>query len=172
MAKLIKNRQIIEDSWQTLFLAEGEAAAAVTVPEGPVLVPLAVWQAQREGLLQRGTPLGVWLGPTDEPGDIADDLNHFAVVGIHFPVFRDGRGYSSAALLRARYGYRGELRAIGDVLRDQMQYLSRVGFDAFSVPDGRCAETALGGLDDFSIAYQGAVTDPQPLFRRRPAGGA
>ncbi|CAB1367852.1 DUF934 domain-containing protein [Denitratisoma oestradiolicum] len=168
MAKLIKDRRIIEDTWQTLFLAEEETPESVAVPAEPVIVPLAVWLAQRETLAQRQPTLGVWLSPEDEPGDIADDLARFPVVGVHFPVFRDGRGYSTATLLRARYGYRGELRAMGDILRDQLHYLHRVGFDTFAIRTELPAEELLSGFDDFSVAYQGAFRDPQPLFRRRP----
>lgn len=167
MAKLIKDRQIVEDTWHTLFLAEDESAESVVVPGGLVIVPLPVWQAQRDTLAQRQGPLGVWLAPEDEPAEIADDLPRFAVVGVHFPVFRDGRGYSTAALLRSRYGYQGELRAIGDVLRDQLHYLHRVGFDTFALRADQPAERAISGLDDFSIAYQGAFHEPRPLFRRR-----
>jgi len=169
VAKLIRNRQVVDDAWTVLFPAEGEAPASVALPAGPVLVPLAVWQARKAELQARGEPLGVWLGPTDEPAAIAADLPLFSVVAVHFPAFRDGRGYSTARLLRSRHGYRGELRAIGDVLRDQLHYLMRVGFDAFAIRADRSAEDALKSLDDFSDAYQGAWNPPQPLFRRRAA---
>jgi uncharacterized protein (DUF934 family) len=88
---------------------------------------------------------------------------------VHFPTFTDGRGYSTARLLRERYGYRGELRAVGDVLRDQLFYLSRVGFDAFALRQDQDAEGALASLADFSESYQASVERPQPLFRRRIA---
>lgn len=167
MGKLIKDRKVIEDTWQTLFLAEGESVDSAAVPEGTVMVPLAVWLAQREELTQRQEPVGVWLGPADDPETIADDLGRFSLIGIHFPVFRDGRGYSTATLLRTRYGYLGELRAFGDILRDQMQYLYRVGFNSFHLRDDQSETNALKGLDDFSISYQGASREPLPLFRRR-----
>ncbi|MCK9284977.1 MAG: DUF934 domain-containing protein [Rhodocyclaceae bacterium] len=169
MAKLIKNRTVIDDAWTTLFLAEGETATGVALPAGPLLVPLAVWQARRSELQGRGEALGVWLGPADDAAAIAPDLALFDVVAIHFPVFRDGRGYSTAALLRSRHGYRGELRAIGDVLRDQLHYMMRVGFDAFAIRADRSIEEALQSLGDFSEAYQASWNQPQPLFRRRAA---
>ena len=100
---------------------------------------------------------------------IADDLAHFAVIGVNFPKFADGRGYSSARLLRERYGYRGEIRAIGDVLQDQLFYMKRCGIDAFAVREDKDIEAALAGLNVFSDAYQAAVDQPQPLFRRRTA---
>lgn len=92
-------------------------------------------------------------------------------VELNFPKFTDGRAYSAAALLRSRYGFKGEIRAIGDVLRDQLQNLRRCGFDAFAVREGRDLEDALRGFADFSEHYQTAVTEPQPLFRRRADAG-
>lgn len=169
MAKIIKNKQIINDDWQVLRAGEGESAAALKVPTGKVLVPLALWLAHHDELLQRkhhGDDLGVWLASDEDPAALKPHLEHFSVIAVDFPVFRDGRGYSSAALLR-RFGYKGELRAIGDVLRDQMFYLARVGFDAFAVREDRSIEEALTGLKDFSDVYQGSWDQPQPHFRRR-----
>ena len=170
MAKLIKNRQILDDDWQVLQLGDAEQPGSVSIPVGKVLIPVAVWKARHDELLQRkhhGNDLGIWLAPTDEPATIAGDIHHFAVIAVQFPVFRDGRGYSIASLLRSRYGYKGELRAIGDVLRDQLFYMARVGFDAFVVRGDRSAEDALKGLDDFSEVYQTSVDQSVPLFRRR-----
>jgi uncharacterized protein (DUF934 family) len=168
MAKIIKNREIVEDSWTVLTLAANETPQTVRLPAGPTLVPLSVWQARKEDLIRRewdqGVAFGVWLGPGDDPADIAGDLEDFSVIGIQFPKFTDGRGYSIATLLRTRYGYRGELRALGDVGRDQLHYLSRAGFDAYAAKE---PELALAGLDDFSESYQAAANQPLPLFRRR-----
>jgi len=170
MAKLIKQRQVVEDNWKVLTLAANETADTVRLPAGPVIVPLAVWHARRIDLIQRewehGDALGVWLAPGDDPAEIAADLEDFSVVGVLFPKLADGRGYSIATLLRTRYGYTRELRALGDVGRDQLHYLSRVGFDAFAA---REPELALAGLDDFSEAYQAAANQTLPLFRRRAA---
>jgi len=88
-------------------------------------------------------------------------------VAVHFPQFADGRGYSLGRLLRERYGWRGELRAIGDVLRDQLFYLTRCGFDAFDLREDQDLQAALSAFDDFSESYQTAVDQRQPLFRRR-----
>ena len=123
-------------------------------PTGPVIVSLAQWQAQREALLARGAPLGVRLHSDQSPELIADDVQHFAVVALEFPKFRDGRAYSYARLLRERYGYQGELRAVGDVLLEQVFFMLRTGFDAFDIqgPDPLSAyRTAIG---DFSVWYQ------------------
>ncbi len=165
MADLIKNRTIVADDWQLLCLAEGESALTVVLPEGKLIVPLAVWQQRRDELSKRGA-LGVWLADGEGPELIAADLRHFDLVAIDFPKFSNGRGYSSAALLRTRYGFRGELRAIGDVLRDQLFYMARVGFDAFAVRPDRSIQDALKALDDFSVTYQNSADETQPLFRR------
>ena len=128
-------------------------------PEGQRLVPLAQWD---------GEP-GVLLGPADDPAVLAGRLNGIAVIAIDFPQFTDGRGYSIARLLRERHGYKGELRAVGEVLRDNLFYLSRCGFDSFALSDSTQLEAALEGLSDFSEGYQASVERPQPLFRRRAA---
>ncbi len=107
------------------------------------------------------------LEPADDPASVADRLQAVARVEVNFPSFTDGRGYSIARLLRERYGYRGELRAVGDVQRDQLYYLSRCGFDAFLLREDAGAGDALAAFDDFSEAYQASVERPQPLFRRR-----
>ena len=107
------------------------------------------------------------LEPGDDPAAAAARLRGAARVEVNFPSFTDGRGYSIARLLRERYGYEGELRAVGDVQRDQLYYLSRCGFDAFLLREGEDAEEAIAALQDFSDAYQSSVAQPQPLFRRR-----
>ena len=164
MPDIIKGRAIAADDWIEVRLSEGQSTD-VDLPLGKLIVPLAVWQSRREELLRREMR-GVWLSDTDEPGDIAEDLQHFQVVAIDFPKFVNGRGYSTAVLLRSRYGYQGELRAIGDVLCDQMQYLERVGFDTFGVRPDRSIEKALAAMDDFVVCYQGSTKPAQPLFRR------
>ena len=115
---------------------------------------------------------GVWLKPDDDPQALVPHLNSLRLIAVHFPKFADGRGYSTAVLLRTRYGYRGELRAFGDVGRDQLYELTRTGFDAFSLAPHRDPDDALASLDPFPKPYQGAVDDPLPLFRKRFATGA
>ena len=105
----------------------------------------------------------------DDPQALAADLERIPLVAIQFARFNDGRGYSIARLLRQRYGYRGELRAIGDVLRDQLFYMKRVGFDAFALRADQDVDAALHAFADFSETYQAAVDQPLPLFRRRAA---
>jgi len=107
------------------------------------------------------------LEPSDDPAAIAARLPAAARVEIHFPKFGDGRGYSIARLLRERYGYKGELRAVGLVARDLLYYMESCGFDAFLLREGEDPEEALAGFSDFSEAYQASVSRPVPLFRRR-----
>ena len=107
------------------------------------------------------------LQPTDDLAAIAHRLAGVTRVEIHFAKFGDGRGYSMARLLRDRYGYKGELRATGQVARDLLLYMEACGFDSFELREGEDAAEALTGFDDFSEAYQASAARPVPLFRRR-----
>ena len=162
---IIKNKAIVEDDWIVVRLNEQESAENVTVAEGKVIVPLKVWLAQRDALQQRAE-IGVWLASDERPEDLKGDVQKFSVIAVDFPKFSDGRGYSTAYNLRARLGYTGELRAIGDVLRDQLFYMQRVGFDAFAPRADRKIEDVLKGLTDFSEVYQTSFDQKLPLFRR------
>jgi uncharacterized protein (DUF934 family) len=175
MASIIKNRTIVNDDWTVVRAAEdGSLPAVDTLPVGKVLVPLALWQAEREALTasRSAGDIGVWLAADSEPADIVADFDKVALIGVDFPVFRDGRGYSIARLLRERYGYKGEIRAIGDVLRDQLRFMFRCGFDAYAVRADKDLHDALKAFDEFTVQYQGAVDEPSPLFRRRAAAAA
>jgi uncharacterized protein (DUF934 family) len=163
MSPLLRAREVVEDRWMRLGIDDPVESCA------DVLVPLARWQKEREALLARPARVGVLLGPADNPAAIAGDVDRLALIAVDFPHFTDGRGYSTARLLRERYGYQGELRAVGDILRDQVFYLKRVGFDTFALRADQDPEDAKQALDDFSEAYQTSVDRPQPLFRRRLA---
>ena len=169
MPKIIKNECIIDDPREVFKLAEGEDAATITLPTGPTLLPLAVWLARKAEIAARGQAVSIYLAASEGPEAIANDLACFDVIAVDFPKFTDGRSYSSARLLRERYGYQGEIRAIGDVLQDQLFFMKRVGIDAYAVRADKNIEQALAGLRDFSESYQSAVDQPQPLFRRRAA---
>jgi len=165
MPEIIKNKTVVSDDWIVLRLAEGETAETVAVPQGRVIVPLKVWQAQGEALKARAE-IGVWLASDERPEELKGQLENFKVVAVDFPKFADGRGYSIAYNLRARLGYTGELRAIGDVLRDQLFYMQRVGFTAFAVRADKNIHDAVKGLTDFSEKYQTSWDEKNPLFRR------
>lgn len=162
---IIKNKAIVEDDWVVLRLTEEEQPETATVAAGKVIVPLKVWFAQRDKLQDRAD-LGVWIASDERPEDLKDDIGKFSVIAVDFPKFADGRGYSIAYNLRARLGYTEELRAIGDVLRDQLFYMQRVGFDAFAPRADRSIEDALKGLSDYSEVYQISMDQKSPLFRR------
>ena len=162
MPRLIKRGEVIDDAYALLR----DAGSLAELPEAtPVIVPLALWTAARAVLIARGDA-GVWLAPADDPATIASDVKLIPVIAIDFPKFTDGRGYSIARLLRDRYDYRGELRAIGDVQHDQLYYLREVGFDAFALRDDKDAEDALRGFRDFRDGYQSTAVRT-PWFRRR-----
>jgi len=162
---IIKNKAIVSDDWTILRLSENEAPESITVPAGKIIVPLKVWQAQRDNLQTRAE-LGVWLASHERPEELKGEVEKFDVIAVDFPKFGDGRGYSIAYNLRARLGYVGELRAIGDVLRDQMFYMQRVGFDSFAPRPDKNIHDALKGLTDFSEIYQTSLDQKLPLFRR------
>lgn len=170
MAQLIKNKQVVADTWLTLELGENDTAESIALPAGDVIFPFAVWQARKDEILARGGMIGLLIKGEDLVEAVAGDVARFAVIAVNFPKFVDGRGYSTASLLRQRYGYTGELRAVGDILHDQLFYLTRVGFDAYALRDDKSAAYAIEkGFSVFSDAYQPSTTQPQPLFRRRSA---
>ena len=161
--KIILNRQIVPDSWQ--FVGENQALPA----SGNLIVPLAVWREQQIALTQRAGKTGVWLKGSDDPEQLQsnNELINLPLIAVEFGQFVDGRGYSIGRLLRERYGFKGELRAVGDVLRDQLSALTRCGFNSFALKEGKSLEDALKAFDDFSDAYQNAVDQPAPYYRRR-----
>ncbi len=162
---IIKNKAVVSDDWSVLRLAESDTAETVVVPVGRILVPLKVWLAQRDNLQHRAD-IGVWFASDERAEDLQSDVQKFSVIAVDFPKFADGRGYSIAYHLRSRLAYKGELRAIGDVLRDQLFYMQRVGFDAFVPRADKDINEALKGLSDFSLTYQASSDETQPLFRR------
>ncbi len=163
MPPLIKGQALVDDRW----VLRRDASSLSDVASGaPVIVPLALWLAHRDALSARGD-VGVWLAPDDDPAALADDVGTLPVIAVEFPQFTDGRGYSIGRLLRDRYAYRGELRAVGDVLRDQLFALAECGFDAFAIRADRDAGDALRGFAAFTSVYATTSRTPQPWFRRR-----
>jgi uncharacterized protein (DUF934 family) len=168
MPRLIRGGRVDDDACVVLR----DARDFGDVPDrGYVHVPLALWQSERARLLARGSA-GVWLAPADDPAGLADDVHRLRVIAVDFPAFADGRGYSTARLLRERLRFAGELRAVGDVLRDQLYLLAECGFDAFSLREDRDAADALHGLADFTGVYAPTTRTPQPRFRRAAAAPA
>ena len=165
MQRIIKNGQLIDESWHLL---PKDATLDGISNCDDLIVPLALWVEHSTALKARDGGLGVWLDAGEEIEEIADQLDNFQVIALNFPAFTDGRHCSTAYLLRTRYGYKGEVRAIGDVLRDQLFSMHRVGFDAFATRQDRSIHDALKGLTVFSQTYQASVDQELPLFRRVP----
>ena len=170
MATLIKNKRIAPDSWQQLKPAAEDRLPAVPLT-GDWIVPLAIWNEQRAQTSQRTGRNGVLLENTDDPRLLVEDFDRLALIAVRFPKFTDGRGYSIARLLR-RLGWKGELRAVGDVLRDQLFYMTRCGFDAFELRADQDAQVALTAFSDFSAPYQPAIDDGVRLGTVRAASKA
>lgn len=171
MPQIIKDRAVVNDDWEILHLSEDDTADTVAIPAGKIIVPLKVWLLQKASLEQR-SDIGVWFSSDEQAKQLGTDIQRFSVIAIDFPKFADGRGYSIAYNLRTRFGYSGELRAIGDVLRDQLFYMQRVGFNAFAVRADKNIHDALKSLSDFSEKYQTSVDEREPLFRRANRLGA
>ena len=148
---LIRQGRLSENEWTLATTAEE------IPPLGPVYVTPELWAEARESLLQSGRPLGLWLKSDQRPQDFADDIRYLQSVALEFPKFTDGRAYSAARILRERLGYKGELRAVGQVLRDQLLFMQRCGFDAFELAKQDDAEEWLEALREFSVWYQSAV---------------
>ena len=159
---LIKDRAEIDDAWT--FIADG----ADLPSSGCVSVPLAVLTENADALLARNQQIGVRLSPADDPHDLAPYLDRIALIEIDFPKYVDGRGYSQAQLLRRRLGYAGELRAVGHVLRDQILYMNRSGFDAYQTSRADLPNV-VQALEEHSAFYQPAADGQTSVFSRRHA---
>ena len=156
MTLIIKNRAVVEDSFTVVRAAEdGTLPAVDALPAGKIIVPFALWKEHKPAIVasRAKEDIGVWLAPDDEPADIVADFDKLALIAVDFPVFRDGRGYSTARLLRERYGYKGEIRAIGDVLRDQLRFYERCGFNAYALREDKDIHDALKAFTEFTVQY-------------------
>ena len=161
--RVIKSGAVVEDGWQRI--ADPDTLQAL--PEGDLIVPLVYWRANRELLARHNGKVAVCLNGDDSLEDIADSLDQFELVALAFPKFTDGRSYSHARLLRDRFDYRGEIRAVGDVLRDQLFFMQRCGVDSFQVREDKDMDDALKGLSGFSVKYQTAADGAAPVYRLR-----
>lgn len=163
--KLLSNGAVVYDKWQLIDAAHVEKAS--DLPEGKIIVSLDLWLEFRDTLVLRGPDkLGLVLQPDQSPRLIEADLALLSVIAIHFPVFTDGRGYSYARELHERYQFEGEVRAIGDVLIDQLYAMRRCGFNAFVMRNEDDTNIAHRYLSTFSFPYQGAVDDARPIWHR------
>lgn len=196
MSNLIKDTAVVANEWTrvippvlgeeivkkqagkvVLFKLTGEPTyspeqiAATTIPAGKVLLPLTVWQANQDALASRmaAGEIGILIAthePVEQLAEAFKDLNTLPLIAVFVERFPDGRIFTIGNLLRTRYGYKNELRAVGDVLRDQLFFLKRSGFNSYLIRADRSAEDALASLKDFTQPYQGAVDDTLPVWRR------
>ena len=167
MRKIIVNGELVTDHWTTVHPTD---SGDLSVPEnGDVLVSLDTWQTKKAELIAHNGKVGLLLNGDAELDDFAEELTDIDLIAINFPKFADSRGYSLARLIRERTAYSGEIRAVGDVLRDQLFYLHRCGFNAFVIREDRDVEDALNAFQDFTVTYQADVHDERPIYHRRPA---
>ncbi|MCE9522852.1 MAG: DUF934 domain-containing protein [Alphaproteobacteria bacterium] len=146
---LIKNNEFVDNAFR--HIADEEA-----LPDGAIVVSLKRWHAERDALMARNAPIALRLSSDQSPEAIGADVHHFAMIELEFPKFKDGRGYSWARLLRQRLNFKGEIRASGDVLRDQWLFMSRCGIDAFEVDPGTRIEDFRTALTEQTVFYQPA----------------
>jgi len=166
MQKLIKDGELTTDRWTLLKEATGPEVLKVLLGKN-LIVPLKFWKYHQAEIQEYEGDIAIWLNSDENVADIGDQLHSFPLIGLNFPVFSDGRSYSNARALRKDFGYKGEIRAMGDVLRDQLYYMSRCGFNAFELRYDQDPDICLQAFNDFKTQYQATVTEPAPLFRRR-----
>lgn len=166
MQKLIKNGRIINDHW--IHVKEASDAGILhALPNRSIIVPLKFWNNHRAELDDYLGEATIWLDSHENVNDIPGPLEKFPLIALNFPIFSDGRSYTNARELREQLGYKGEIRAVGDVLRDQLFYMHRCGFDAFALRHDQDPDLCLKAFEDFKTGYQSSVDQPLPLFRRR-----
>ncbi|TNE93407.1 MAG: DUF934 domain-containing protein [Gammaproteobacteria bacterium] len=152
---------VVDDPW---ILVDDETE--VTKSQAMILT-LQHWQGLGEGGCNEGLEHGIVLGPDDDPVVLEALVNTLPIIALQFPSFRDGRAYSQANLLRTRYGFKGDLRAVGDVLRDQLALMRHCGFTSFAVRTDKSVTDALKGFAEYGMIYARSVRMPEPLYRRR-----
>ncbi|MBL6750861.1 MAG: DUF934 domain-containing protein [Nevskia sp.] len=161
MSRIIRNRAIAADDYTTL------ADDAPLPAMGQVIVSLQRWRAERGALAGGGLRVGVRLANTDDIALVWADVRERPLIALEWPKFADGRAFTQARLLRTRYGFAGELRAVGDVARDQMFYMRRCGIDSFAPRADQDLDGCLAALTELSDAYQPAADGVVPVWQRR-----
>ena len=158
---LIKDGQLAQDNWRTLSDDDS------VIGNGPIIISFERWRDAREALKRHNGPLGLRMKSDQPPTLIADDLARFDLIALEFPTLQDGRAFSYARLLRERHGFKGEIRAVGDVYKDQLYFMQRCGFSSFELPAGRDPEDAMKALKSFSVVYAPAADGTTPAYKRR-----
>jgi len=161
--RIIKDDKVVEDGWVRITSVE----AGQAVPDGDIILPFRYWKENRASLETRKGNTAVCLNGEDRIADIVNDLDKFSLIALDFPLFKDGRCYSHARLLRDRYGYKGDIRAVGDVLRDQLFFMKRCGISSFHIRSDKDIADALNSFKDFSVKYQTAADRAPPVYKLR-----
>ncbi|MAL96889.1 DUF934 domain-containing protein [Hydrocarboniclastica marina] len=161
---ILRDGTVAEDKWKLVEQTDDDSA--VKPDGGSVIVPLSWWLDNRSSV-SGDKNIGIWFDSSDEPEMLGEECQSVPIIAVNFPKFTDGRGYSIARLLRERYHFPNELRAIGDVLLDQLFYMKRCGFDTFKLRADKDVAKAQANLSVFGDSYQAAFDQQDPLFRRR-----
>ncbi|HJS91658.1 MAG TPA: DUF934 domain-containing protein [Steroidobacteraceae bacterium] len=163
-ARILRRRELIEDDWTLL---EDGGAADASAAGGKVIVTLARWRSQREALLAAHAAVGVLVPNTADIEAVYPEIDGRPLIALQFPTFSDGRALSQAVVLRRRVGFTGELRAVGDVIRDLVFWLGRCGFDSIVPRQDQSLEACREALEELSVAYQAVADDHTPVWVRR-----
>ena len=166
MPKLIKDGSLADDQWVLVKEATDPGILQV-LPGRNIIVPHRFWKFFQDDIAEYNGEVTIWLDSHENVGDIRERLNNFPLIALNFPVFSDGRSYTNARELRENLGFQGELRAIGDVLRDQLFYMHRCGFNGFQLRHDQDVDECIRAFEDFHTGYQASIDQPAPLFRRR-----
>ncbi len=162
MSRIIRQHAIVENDWTLAVDGTTQPRAS-----GKLIVPLARWRAEGEELVAGAAAIGVLLPNTEDAEAIYPEIADRPLIALQFPVFADGRALTQAVLLRNRLGFTGELRAVGDVVRDLVFWLGRCGFDAIVPRPDQDLEACRSALDEIRVAYQPAADAHEPVWARR-----
>jgi len=171
--QLIKDQKIVEDTWQRITEITADTDLPTVdvlggdVPGANIIVPFAYWLENRDALSNRDGMLGVCIDGDVDIQEVVKDIEHFDLIALDFPAFADGRCYSHARLLRDRYNFKGELRAVGDILRDQLFYMQRCGINSFQLREDKDMQDALNAFTELSVKYQTAADGAEPVYKYR-----
>jgi uncharacterized protein (DUF934 family) len=162
-ATILRGGELVEDNWTLIE----DGRTEIESDAGKVIVTLARWRAEREALLAGHAAVGVLVPNTADIEAVFAEIADRALIVLQFPTFTDGRALSQAVVLRKRLGFRGELRAVGDVIRDLVFWLGRCGFDSIVPRKDQRLEDCRAALREFTVAYQAAADGHAPVWVRR-----
>lgn len=166
-ANVIRDMQVLRN--EMVHIAESEELSLADLPTTNISVPLNIWLQHKDQLLVRDSQVAVQVAADEDPTDLSEDLNDIDTIVLPFVTYVDGRSYSHAHKLRTQLNFKGEIRAVGDVHFDQLDFLKRVGCNAFELPDADDHQAALAAFSEFSEVYQPSADQGRLIFSRRRA---